>query len=97
MKAIVLAARCATHLYSLMKDHPKPLFKVAGQTVLDFIVEKVNFIGEVIVVTNEKFAPCFEEWADNAAYSKRLRMINDGTTLNVNRLGAVGVIQYVIM
>ncbi len=99
MKALVLAAGYATRLYPLTKNTPKPLLEVAGQSILDHIVEKmekVDAIDEIIIVTNEKFAGHFEEWTEDADYSKKLTVVNDGTTTNDNRLGAIGDIQFVI-
>lgn len=99
MKAIVLGAGYATRLYPLTKDRPKPLLKVAGKTILDYIVEKIekiNEIDEVIIVTNHKFTKHFEEWAKEALYTKKLTVVNDGTLTNETRLGAIGDIQFVI-
>lgn len=99
MKAIVLAAGYATRLYPLTKDRPKPLLEVAGKTILDYIVEKmdkVNQIDEVIIVTNDKFTAHFEEWTKSSSYTKKLTVVNDGTLTNVTRLGAIGDIQFVL-
>ena len=99
MKAITLAAGYATRLYPLTENMPKPLLEVAGKTILDFIVEKierVTEIDELIIVTNNKFAGHFEEWRENVSYSKEITVVNDGTLTNDTRLGAIGDIQYVI-
>lgn len=99
MKAIVLAAGYATRLYPLTKDRPKPLLEVAGKTIFDYIVEKmdkVNQIDEVTIVTNNKFTTYFEDWTKTAAYSKKLTVVNDGTLTNATRLGAIGDIQFVL-
>ncbi|SFQ27153.1 glucose-1-phosphate thymidylyltransferase [Desemzia incerta] len=99
MKAIVLAAGYATRLYPLTKDRPKPLLEVAGKTILDYIVEKmdkVTQIDEVIIVTNDKFTTHFEEWSKSASYTKKLTVVNDGTLTNETRLGAIGDIQFVL-
>lgn len=99
MKGLVLAAGYATRLYPLTKNQPKPLLEVAGKTILDYIVEKmdkVTAIDEIIIVTNEKFTSHFEEWVKQADYSKKFTVVNDGTTTNDNRLGAIGDIQFVI-
>lgn len=99
MKCIILAAGYATRLYPLTKDRPKPLLEVAGKTIIDYIMEKieqVDDIDEVIVVTNDKFTTHFSKWADDAPYSKEITVVNDGTTTNENRLGAIGDIQFVI-
>lgn len=89
----------ATRLYPLTKNRPKPLLEVASKTILDYITEKmdrVKEIDEIIIVTNDKFAGPFEDWAKEASYSKKLTVVNDGTLTNETRLGAIGDIQYVI-
>lgn len=99
MKALVLAAGYATRLYPLTKNTPKPLLELGGQSILDHIVEKidrVDAIDEIIIVTNDKFAGHFQEWVDQADYSKSFTVVNDGTLTNDSRLGAIGDIQLVI-
>ena len=99
MKGLILAAGYATRLYPLTKNTPKPLLKVAGKTILDYIVEKMDRVAdidEIIIVTNNKFASHFEEWAEEAEYSKEFTVVNDGTLTNEDRLGAIGDTQYVI-
>lgn len=99
MKAIVLAAGYATRLYPLTKNQPKPLLEVAGKTILDHIVEKIDKVesnDEVIIITNDKFTAHFKDWAKSASFTKKLTVVNDGTTTNENRLGAIGDIQFVI-
>lgn len=99
MKAIVLAAGYATRLYPLTENQPKPLLEVAGKSILDYIVEKmerVQALDEIIIVTNDKFTGHFEDWKREANYSKKLTVVNDGTLTNDTRLGAIGDIQFVI-
>ncbi|WP_163537510.1 nucleotidyltransferase family protein [Gracilibacillus sp. YIM 98692] len=99
MKGIILAAGYATRLYPLTKNTAKPLLEVAGKTILDHIVEKlekVEAIDEIYIVTNEKFYQSFVDWA--AAYNgpKQFTVINDHTTSNETRLGAIADIDYVL-
>ncbi|WP_058308570.1 nucleotidyltransferase family protein [Gracilibacillus massiliensis] len=99
MKCIILAAGYATRLYPLTKYKAKPLLEVAGKPILNHIiekVEKVTEIDEVFIVTNEKFTPSFEEWAKEYSGEIRITVINDHTTTNDNRLGAIADIEYVI-
>ncbi|MDG5789310.1 nucleotidyltransferase family protein [Evansella sp. AB-P1] len=99
MKCIILAAGYATRLYPLTKNTAKPLLDVAGKSILDHIVEKVEkveTIDELYIVTNEKFSTSFEDWAQNYTGTKAVKVINDKTTTNDNRLGAIADIQYVI-
>lgn len=97
MKCLVLAAGYATRLYPLTENFPKPLLKVGEKTILDWLVddlERGGLIDEYIVVSNHKFAAHFEEWA--AWHKCRITVVDDGTSSNETRLGAVCDIQYAI-
>lgn len=99
MKAIVLAAGYATRLYPLTKDTPKPLLEINGKPMMDYIMEKIVGIGvkEVFVVTNDKFYESFKAWADNYEGGvEKVKVVNDGTTSNDDRLGAIGDMKFVI-
>lgn len=92
MKNIVIAAGYATRLYPLTENFPKPLLKIGDSTILDRMMADLDQIPEIeehIVVTNHRFAHIFEEWKANTRYSKPITIIDDGTTSNDNRLGAV--------
>ncbi|WP_208586100.1 nucleotidyltransferase family protein [Gracilibacillus suaedae] len=99
MKCMILAAGYATRLYPLTKNKAKPLLEVAGKPILNHIiekVEKVDAIDEVYIVTNEKFTPSFQDWARSYSGDKEIIVVNDHTTTNDNRLGAIADIQYVL-
>ena len=91
MKNIVIAAGYATRLYPLTENFPKPLLKIGERTILDRLLDDVDSIDDVeehIIVTNHKFAHIFEEWAQKRK-GKPIRIIDDGTSTNETRLGAV--------
>ena len=91
MKCLFLAAGYATRLYPLTENFPKPLLEVSGKPILDWLIDDMNqtgLIDEYIVITNHKFAHIFETWASKKSGVK-IRVIDDGTTSNENRLGAV--------
>ena len=72
---------------------------MAGKTILERLLDKISVIDKidhVYIVTNARFANAFNEWVGDYQYSKPLTVINDGTTSNENRLGAIGDIQYVL-
>lgn len=96
MKCLILAAGYATRLYPLTENFPKPLLKVGDKAILDWLIddlEQTGLIDEYIVVTNHKFADIFREWAENrlslTANRSALTVIDDGTSTNETRLGAV--------
>ena len=99
MKAIILAAGYATRLYPLTENTPKPLLAVKGKPIIEYILEKIetcDAIDEVIIVTNAKFYPHFTAWKKHIVFSKPLSVLDDHTTTNENRLGAVGDIDFVV-
>ena len=102
MKAIILAAGYATRLYPLTKNFPKPLLEVGSKTILDHLVDQIKNIADIdgaYVVTNHQFYGRFADWARaNKAIQTGLEIevLNDGTTCNDDRLGAVGDIQFAI-
>ncbi len=101
MKAIILLAGYATRLYPLTKNMPKALLEVKGKTILDYIadeIEKIDEINEVVLITNDKFYPNFKRWAQEAVKNRRkiYTAVNDDTTDDSNKLGAVKDIWYAI-
>ena len=96
MKAVILAAGYATRLYPLTLDRPKHLLEVGGRPILELLLDRLP-LGEldaIYVVTNAKFAPRFREWAD--AYPANVVVVDDGTSTDEDRLGAIGDLQLVI-
>ena len=86
MKCIIVAAGYATRLYPLTENFPKPLLEVKGKPILDWLIQDIEEdIEEFIVVTNHKFYDHFLKWAQG----KKVRVIDDGTSSNEARLGAV--------
>ena len=64
--------------------------------MLDWIRDRIGEVDEIdatYVVTNARYAADFEGWA---ADDDRLHVIDDGTTSNDDRLGAIGDIRLVI-
>ena len=89
---VVLAAGYATRLGELTKNYPKPLLKIGNSTILGRMLDDIDNIDDItehVIVTNHKFAPIFEQWAAEQHYSKPITIIDDGSTTNDNRLGAV--------
>jgi len=95
VKAVVLAAGYATRLYPLTLDRPKALLEVGGKPMLDWVLERLREMGvdEAIVVTNARFTPHFKAWSED---KPDVTVVNDGTTTNENRLGAIGDLGYVL-
>lgn len=103
MKILVLAAGYATRLYPLTKNTAKPLLEVAGRPMIEHVLattEDIAGIDEIFVVTNAKFARDFEAWSHTYArkrhHAPRVTVVNDGSTDDSNKLGAVGDIKLVL-
>ena len=97
MKCIILAAGYATRLYPLTENFPKPLLKVGEKTILDWLLDDIDGAGlvdEYIVISNHKFASIFDEWA--SSHKLPITVVDDGTSTNETRLGAVCDIQFAI-
>ena len=93
MKTIIIAAGYATRLGELTKNFPKPLLKIGHNTILGRLLDDIDPIADIdehIIVTNHRFASVFEDWAHKQQYVKPIRIIDDGTSSNETRLGAVG-------
>ena len=97
MKCLILAAGYATRLYPLTENFPKPLLKVQDKTILDWLVDDIDGAGlvdEYILISNHKFARHFQEWA--AGKRQKITVVDDGTSTNETRLGAVCDIRFAV-
>jgi len=102
MKVIILAAGYATRLYPLTQTQPKPLLPVAGKPMIEYVLDNLAPIGgldRIYVVTNAKFARHFQEWSDGYRAAKAkldFVIVNDGSTDDTNKLGAIGDLHLVL-
>ena len=112
MNALILAAGYATRLYPLTLNKAKPLLEVGGKPIIEWLFDNlasVPGLQTVYVVTNNKFANDFQNWANAYSASARLqsdkqdqhremriKIINDGSTSDDDKLGAIGDINLVI-
>ena len=97
MQCLVLAAGYATRLYPLTENFPKPLLKVGEKTILDHLLDDLDSTGAIdryVVISNRKYAPHFTEWAK--PHSGSVTVLDDGTTSNEGRLGAVRDVAFAI-
>jgi len=102
MQVLILAAGYATRLYPLTLNQPKPLLPVAGKPMLEHIIDhlaSVKGLGEMFIVTNQKFVQHFTDWSEKYKKEKtafNFKVINDGTTSDADKLGAIGDIHLVV-
>jgi glucose-1-phosphate thymidylyltransferase len=96
VRAVILAAGYATRLYPLTLERPKHLLEIGGRPILERLLEQLPLpeFEVIYVVTNAKFAPRFRDWA--ASYPGEVVVIDDGTSTEDDRLGAIGDLRLVI-
>jgi glucose-1-phosphate thymidylyltransferase len=102
MNALILAAGYATRLYPLTLDKAKPLLVVGGKPIIEWAVDnlvEVSDLETIYVVTNDKFTADFEAWSER--YQKqhpkfKFKIINDGSTSDEDKLGAIGDMNLVV-
>ena len=102
MNVLILAAGYATRLYPLTLSKAKPLLEVAGKPMIGWVMDGlcgIDRIETIYIVTNAKFASDFEKWADKYRKANpefRFKIINDGSTSDADKLGAIGDINLVL-
>jgi glucose-1-phosphate thymidylyltransferase len=102
MNVLILAAGYATRLYPLTLNKAKPLLLVGGKPIIEWLVDNLAGIPDVetlYVVTNNRFEADFQAWSQT--YQKRhpefkFRIVNDGSTSDDDKLGAIGDIDLVV-
>ena len=102
MNVLILAAGYATRLYPLTLNKAKPLLVVGGKPIIEWLVDNLAGIPDletIYVVTNDKFAADFQAWSQS--YQKRhpefkFKIVNDGSTSDDDKLGAIGDINFVV-
>lgn len=99
MKVLILAAGYATRLYPLTLDKTKVLLPIKGRAMVEHIINKLEGIKEVndiYIITNQKFFQQMQEWAKTVTFTKKIDLLNDGTTSEEGRIGAIGDINFFI-
>src|SRR2546423_6506692 len=102
MNALILAAGYATRLDPLTLNKAKPLLQVGGKPIIEWLVDhlmELDGLGTIFIVTNDKFAKDFQTWADDyqrCHSTARFKIVNDGSTSDANKLGAIGDINLVL-
>ncbi|MFH2001248.1 MAG: sugar phosphate nucleotidyltransferase, partial [Planctomycetota bacterium] len=93
MKAILLCAGYATRLRPLTENCPKHLLEVKGKPIISHVIDKIRSLplDGIYVVTNNKFFTHFQEWSHKLEKLPfPLKVLNDGTLSNNDRLGSIG-------
>lgn len=99
MKCLILAAGYGTRLYPLTESQPKPLLEVGGKPMVEHILDRVyelNEVDEVVIVHNEKFSANFKKWASGHGAAVKMTLLNDGSTGDSDKLGAIGDMDFAV-
>jgi glucose-1-phosphate thymidylyltransferase len=96
MNVLILAAGYATRLYPLTLNKSKPLLEIAGRPMIEWVLDNLSSVPDletIFIVTNDKFAADYQNWAN--VYQDRqphfhITIINDGSTSDDDKLGAIG-------
>ncbi|XP_065194555.1 uncharacterized protein LOC135825851 [Sycon ciliatum] len=111
MEVLVLGAGYGTRLqrdieqdesgkYSGLIGCPKPLLPIGGRPLvsywLDQLKECQHQVTGTSIVTNSAHADRYRAWAASTADASTVDIIDDGTTTNEGRLGAIADIELVI-
>lgn len=94
-----MAAGYGTRLYPLTLDTPKPLLKVGNKLMIEHtlaLLEEVKDIDAIFIVTNDRFYSRFVAWQKGYRGKVPIKILNDGTRTNEERLGAIGDIHFVL-
>jgi glucose-1-phosphate thymidylyltransferase len=102
MNTLILAAGYATRLYPLTLNKAKPLLEVGGKPIIEWLVDNLRTVPTLrttYIVTNAKFANDFQSWAtayQNLHPEMKIKIINDGSKSDDDKLGAIGDINLVL-
>ncbi|MFH1226666.1 MAG: nucleotidyltransferase family protein [Planctomycetota bacterium] len=101
MKALILGAGYGVRLYPLTKNTPKPLLNIAGKSVIEWTLDLLSSakdVSEVFIVVNRRFYESYQNWLPEVQqrFKKKITLVDDETTTNDNKLGAIGDIQFVV-
>jgi len=93
VQVLILAAGYGTRLYPLTRDTPKPMLEVGGHPMIDHVMANlrgIEAVEGVVVVTNDRFHDRFRRWAQTSGWPWPVTVLNDGTTEDGDKRGAIG-------
>lgn len=99
MNVLILAAGYATRLYPLTLERPKALLEVGGIPILGRILARLTRVPDlarIYIVSNRRFLRAFETFARAQPARPSLRVLDDGSTCEENRLGAIGDLAFAL-
>jgi len=92
--AIVLAGGYARRLQEIAGETPKPLLKIAGKPMVDYVFDKVAEIEDVqsvVISTNLRFQEQFRDWLSSDA-RRRAEIMANGSYSEEEKPGAIAAL-----
>ena len=92
MKAIILAGGHATRLWPVTKHRAKPLLPLGEKPIIEYIIEDLEGeVDEIIISTNDKFAPDFEEYVEASDFND-VTVVSEDQDNEHDKPGTIGAI-----
>jgi len=101
-EAQFLRVESSSGVLTITLDRPKALLPVGARPMIEHVLDRVlaiRDVDQVYVATNSKFAGQFREWAaryEHGPDRPPLTIVDDGTTDDETKLGAIGDLDLVI-
>ena len=99
MKTLILSAGYGRSLYPITNHKPKSLLTIRGKPIIEYIIaniEHIKEIDEILIITNHRYIKQFQQWLDNYPTGLQIRLVDDGTINEQDKLGAIGDIAFAI-
>jgi len=91
LQGIIIAAGYGTRMGHQYSNTPKGLLLINGKPLIEHLASKIlatTRIEQLTIVTNNKFFNQFNNWLIRSNHTN-IKLINDGTNHNQERLGAI--------
>lgn len=98
-KALILAGGYATRLYPITLNISKPLLKIGKKSIVDFAIDeldKIDFLKEIAVITNDKFYKDYLSWKSKLKTRKKITILNDKTKSEETKIGSIGDMYFAV-
>lgn len=99
MRCVILAGGFAVRLLPLTLDRPKALLPIAGKTIIEYLLEKLELVKEIDLIyvsTNKKFESHLLEEINELKIKKPIKLIVEPVTKEEEKFGAIGALEFLI-
>jgi len=94
MKVIILAGGYGKRLRPLTNYQAKPLLKVAGRPIVEYIMDRLPKDILPLISVNERYQESFLKWQEEGGHS--FKLVVEKTTKEEEKLGSVGGLAYLL-